>query len=132
MLIQCYGDEDAVQVFFGEDAHVEHDLADGLAGAVALLGDLGCGAVAYVRVEGRCEAHAVLDQLPAALFVGGDALHGVFHEDVNGVLQDVYTHQHVEGHHGHHDVELELAGLHRHGYSRIVADHLEAGHVEHL
>src|SRR5579862_261453 len=121
-----HGVERGGQFRLGEDLLLDANLADGLAGLRAFLGDLGGAVVADDRRETRDHRHAVLDQFVAARFVRGDAFDAFFPEDVRGVCQEADALQDVVREDGHHDVQVEVAVGARPGDGGVVADDLRA------
>ena len=66
------------------------------------------------------------------LLVDGDAEDTLLGEGVDGIGQPGNALEDALGDDGLHHIELQLSVLGSNGYGSIVADHLEAGLVDHL
>ena len=114
--------QDRVERCIVEQAAFAHEVADRSAGAQRLLGDLRRRGVADVRAERRGDRGAAIEQFAGARAVSRHAVDGPHAEHEHRLRQDGGRVQGVPRDDRHHDVQLELPCLARHG-DRGVAAH---------
>ena len=124
--------EGLVEFLLRHQPLLEHDIINTTVGLKCLLGHLGRGLVADVRIQGGNDTDRILNHLNAALLVYGDAQNTLLCQGLDGVLQPKQALNEALGDDRLHNVELQLTGLGSKAYGCVVTYNLEANLIYNL